>query len=542
MKQKNYEKGITLIALVITIIILLILAGVAVNYLLNDNSVIDKSDAAATAFLIKQYDEKIKLVIYDDFMDKVSNRESPSMNSIKSALESYNTKEGEKWKFIDSTNKTDINFINISQYITSEEVIIIQTKEGYIFEIVAKPGMGDENNDDETPPDPDTLIQDPSPDPNEDEDVPNEDSNPIVDKKPDEDFVDKVEQSIPDYKGENIVPVYDRDDLEAVGSNQEHFVSQLNKSYNYTTNAVYVLMDDIDLSDSNWVPLQNTITNTFEGNRHTISNMIITGEQTTKDVGLFSVCSARINNLVMSNVQIKDITYSTSAVASKAGNYESTVGAIAGCMFGDGDTDNIMLYKCRMTSGTLSSGNYAGGLIGYMYNEENTSDTEQLAIISCINNIDINNVSNAGGILGGTNCNLFINKCVNENGSISGSSSSAGILGYAYKESSSIYMENCSNKSKITGNYNVAGICANAYIKSLNIKNSINLGVAEGNNVGGIIGYVSCMDKVELANCVNKANITGNYAAGILANAYSSKESNEYNIKECKNVGKIKRK
>ena len=131
---------------------------------------------------------------------------------------------------------------------------------------------------------------------------------------------------------------------------------------------------------------------------------------------------------------------------------------------------------------------------------------------------------------------------MNENGSISGSSSSAGILGYAYKESSSIYMENCSNKSKITGNYNVAGICANAYIKSLNIKNSINLGVAEGNNVGGIIGYVSCMDKVELANCVNKANITGNYAAGILANAYSSKESNEYNIKECKNVGKIKRK
>ena len=37
------EKGITLIALVITIVVLLILAGVSINMVLNNNGVISKS-------------------------------------------------------------------------------------------------------------------------------------------------------------------------------------------------------------------------------------------------------------------------------------------------------------------------------------------------------------------------------------------------------------------------------------------------------------------------------------------------------------------
>ena len=45
MKQKN-EKGITLVALVVTIIILLILASVSINLTLGDNGIIIKAKEA----------------------------------------------------------------------------------------------------------------------------------------------------------------------------------------------------------------------------------------------------------------------------------------------------------------------------------------------------------------------------------------------------------------------------------------------------------------------------------------------------------------
>ena len=45
LKNKQ-EKGITLIALVVTIVVLLILAGVSINLVLNNNGVISKAKDA----------------------------------------------------------------------------------------------------------------------------------------------------------------------------------------------------------------------------------------------------------------------------------------------------------------------------------------------------------------------------------------------------------------------------------------------------------------------------------------------------------------
>ena len=46
MKFKNNVKGITLIALVVTIIVLLILAGVAINLTIGDNGIITRAQQA----------------------------------------------------------------------------------------------------------------------------------------------------------------------------------------------------------------------------------------------------------------------------------------------------------------------------------------------------------------------------------------------------------------------------------------------------------------------------------------------------------------
>ena len=44
--MKKKDEGITLIALVITIIILLILAGVTINWIMGDNSLFDRVELA----------------------------------------------------------------------------------------------------------------------------------------------------------------------------------------------------------------------------------------------------------------------------------------------------------------------------------------------------------------------------------------------------------------------------------------------------------------------------------------------------------------
>ena len=62
MRKQN---GITLIALVITIIVLLILAGVSIAMLAGDNGLLTKSRQAQTATIQKSNEEIVKLAVED---------------------------------------------------------------------------------------------------------------------------------------------------------------------------------------------------------------------------------------------------------------------------------------------------------------------------------------------------------------------------------------------------------------------------------------------------------------------------------------------
>lgn len=62
--MKKQENGITLIALVITIIILLILAGVTISIVMN-SGVIEKSQTAANDYNYEQAREKLRLAILE---------------------------------------------------------------------------------------------------------------------------------------------------------------------------------------------------------------------------------------------------------------------------------------------------------------------------------------------------------------------------------------------------------------------------------------------------------------------------------------------
>ena len=71
IKLKESEKGITLIALVITIIVLLILAAVSIAMLTGENGILSKASNAKEKHLIAQYEEELNLCIMEMQTDEL---------------------------------------------------------------------------------------------------------------------------------------------------------------------------------------------------------------------------------------------------------------------------------------------------------------------------------------------------------------------------------------------------------------------------------------------------------------------------------------
>ena len=72
MMRKVYNnKGITLVALIVTIIILLILAGVTFSFILNENGVINKSQVAVNEYEKEAEKESKLLSDIDSYMETI---------------------------------------------------------------------------------------------------------------------------------------------------------------------------------------------------------------------------------------------------------------------------------------------------------------------------------------------------------------------------------------------------------------------------------------------------------------------------------------
>ncbi len=79
--MKN-QKGITLIALVITIIVLLILAGVSIAMLTGDNGILTKAGDAGTKSAEAEFEESVKLVVAEIVLNqKAAEKEDKDINA-----------------------------------------------------------------------------------------------------------------------------------------------------------------------------------------------------------------------------------------------------------------------------------------------------------------------------------------------------------------------------------------------------------------------------------------------------------------------------
>ena len=74
--MKNKQRGITLIALVVTLIVLLILAGITITMLFGEHGVIKKAQISDEKYKIAKAREKIELVLNGDVAIEKRDRKS----------------------------------------------------------------------------------------------------------------------------------------------------------------------------------------------------------------------------------------------------------------------------------------------------------------------------------------------------------------------------------------------------------------------------------------------------------------------------------
>ena len=124
LKPKN--EGITLIALVVTIVVLLIIAGVAISMLTGDDGIITNSTLAKLETEFSAYKEEVELYKNNKLIEN-NNFEGDSLSAGKTSLE-YNTKpedeEGTIQTVIKDLNENELNkfiIINGKLYIISTD-------------------------------------------------------------------------------------------------------------------------------------------------------------------------------------------------------------------------------------------------------------------------------------------------------------------------------------------------------------------------------------------------------------------------------------
>ena len=108
-KKEELNTGITLIALVITIIVLLILAGISIAMLTGDNGILNKATTAKEETIKAQYEEELNLVITEMRTDAIYKNEQFNMTYVIEKLPEY-------LEVIGNHEKTALEYPLVTEY------------------------------------------------------------------------------------------------------------------------------------------------------------------------------------------------------------------------------------------------------------------------------------------------------------------------------------------------------------------------------------------------------------------------------------------
>ncbi len=453
MNLKN-QKGITLLVLVVTIIILLILAGITIGTLTGDNGIIQNAGEAKEETEIANEKEILeKATVQAMGNNKYGNIEESELQ------EQLDEETGEgKTEATDIGDEFEVVFTDSNRYYTVD-------KDGNIGEVQK-------------------IVKDEYP------------GNITVGTDGKELAGDATEP----YE------IYCIEDLVEWSQNYSNYLNNcinLGRTLNFKSNLSYVdgkilgcnsveeLKDLLtNTTDSGFTPIAN-FSSTFNGKGYEIQNIYINTEE---NAGLFSKATGKIENVKIS------------------GNITSTEKNAGGIVAGDVDTTiNLEVNECENKAKVVSLRKAGGGIAGngngiqitncYNYGEIYSYGTERPSTnyeIGC-----------AGGIVG-TNC-ADIQDCVNE-GNVSSTITAGGIIGYRYMDFNIV---NCYNTGEINGTTYSGGIIGETKAGIGNIYNCYNLGsIYSDTNSGGIAGWIYYNTTAHIYNCCNIGTITGKQNVG----------------------------
>ena len=530
MEKIQRNKGITLISLVVTIIILIILAGITINIILGKNGIIDKTQEAKIGTEIGREKEILQLAIGD-----IAAGNEGKLNFNKESLE--------------KALKDNSGMDGITADKSSERLYIVTFPDSKRqYEVYA-----------------DGTIADAAPK--------TEDNTP-----------DSIEQ-----KDENTYLIQSIEDLVILSNtvnagtdSYEGKTFEIQCDLNFASVNSYINPEENDFGDANGDGTEETtlikemtsgtgfmsigrggkeFKGNIEGNGHTISNLYI--NRNSMNQGFIGRCdgtSTSIQNLNLTNVNINTSGYSGAIIGEYYGtklvvknckisgniNCSSAIGAVVGYIY----NAEAEILNC-INEATINGDNYAGGLIGYISqgtttiqdcaniaNINGTYDVGGIVAFTSLPTIEITNFYNTGkingsayigGIIGRAGGTIKISSCYNT-GDVtadvnSGGNYSGGIMG-TNQGGNQIEIQNCYNTAIIKGKIDVGGICGDA--QKTNILKCYNTGNVIGTDVavGGISGNYG-----NISLCYNKGDVTGRYQiGGIIGCLSNNKIENVYNL------------
>ncbi len=483
LKKKSKQAGITLIALVVTVVLLLVLAGVSIGLVLDNNGLITRAINAKESSTVGKEKDFIGIATAAAMLEK----DTQKLN------EDIILKELE--------NLAGNGNVEVER---DSDVIIVKYKEtGNIYEISDN---GDyekyEKYVDETP--------------------------GILDGEGTELNPYKIE-SIEDLLAFSIMTRGGNDTLDLVSNDfSGEYVILCRKldfkkddSYNDPNTKIFndilgYSSEDITLKEiltnGNGFISTGTFSGEFDGNNKDIKNIYINMNDTTNTSFITKMNKGKIKNLTLTGKINGDKT-------TVSGKY---IGGIVGNSV-NSEIDNC-ISEVSMNIATKQSG--IGGISG---------NTNSSTILNCKNRGLI--YAPLGESIGGITSSASyskIKRCMNESiGEITGKKWVAGIAGWNSNTSS---IEECGNYAKITGEYAVAGIVGSANSTST-IDASLNKGEIIGQaRVGGLVGYIwqesGLPDMV--TNSYNAGSISSNEIAGGITGMAS-----DNGIVNCYNIGAV---
>ncbi len=489
MKKELKNKGITLIALIITIIVLFILAGITIGSLTGNNGIIKRTIGAKDETEIAEEKEIVNLSV-------IQARGSSKKGDL--------TKEGLRKNLDRNSDGREIKLYSGE----NEYVVVFQdTHRAYIVDLEDNVTIGDDNilNPDSTP----------------GEIAKGDDGRTLTGTEEDPYIIMSIEDLVTMSKLSNEGNTLNNKYIK-FGRNLS-FKSELSYA-NYETrefNEYLGITEDIGLMEAltnenyNGFKAAKAFRGTLDGDGKALKSIYIKGEE---NVGFF---------VSGTNLKIKDLELTGKIICTGnfCGGFSAKDGTMTNCIsrvniettgthiggfIGQYGTTNNCSYYGKITG----SGTNVGGCIGNLGSCVNCKNYGEISgylrvggvngisgtCTDCENNGIIFSEDGGAGGISGSNGNST--NCINK-GKVSSDAGGAGGINGIYGS-----CIKCINYGKIIGNLsdsaNIGGIIGQSNGKT--IDKCINYGkVTGGTRVGGIIGT-----QAPLSNCINKGEITAN--------------------------------